>query len=607
MVNGECDCNSQIFRITEGDILRPSGGLRVNPTFPCASPLPTCSPPQGPGTPGVYIYVTDSRPWGDYFLGLEPAAGCHVGPCHTAQQGSDCRVEVDALSSGLSGFGNLPLRPSTVKFSVDRLSTGVANPATIPYACIPSVYTEAPTLEAHADVFADVLGLPGLPPFSPTGVPLLGNVGVADGEGCRNAITGYQYAGAGQVEPPLLPGPGDNIDALEVEEFDLAHCPVYFSLDRLSAQVQGGSLNWSAADILSADVNSGAISVYKYAAELGLNPLLDDVDALAIGSEGVGDCDVPVGQNAVGVLFSVTRDSDIVGKPDLNGNLINPADILRPPPGPGSPPEIYIPAEMLGLVASRDPYGVNPIPDDLDAMAFNWQVEATILDCNGNGIEDAADIALGNEADCDANGIPDWCEIQQDSNLDLDDDGVLDQCQGTNQDPQDPDSYCFGESPAPCGCSNWGGPAEGCANSTGVGAILSGYGSRWTANQACLPAGGSGPPATVSRLVLTAIQMPPGQICLFFQGDDQVAGGIGESFGDGLRCAGTNVIKIQAVTTTDPQGNASTTVDIAATGQVQVGDLKYYQAQYRDPNGPCPSSDNFNLTNGLKIQWDPPD
>jgi len=106
--------------------------------------------------------------------------------------------------------------------------------------------------------------------------------------------------------------------------------------------------------------------------------------------------------------------------------------------------------------------------------------------------------------------------------------------------------------------------------------------------------------------VLTAIQMPPGQICLFFQGDDWINNGTGEQFGDGLRCAGTNVIKIQAVTTTD-QGTARTTVDIAATGQVQVGDLKYYQAQYRDPGDACPSSDDFNLTNGLEILWDPPD
>jgi len=618
VLNGVCDCNSQSFPITEGDILVPGlpPPLRVNPTFPCTSPLPTCAPSDGPATPGVIIYDVDPHVAYSLFLGLADVTGCHDDAgCPNAPPGP-CRVEVDALSSGFSGFGN-PLRPSTVKFSVDRLSTGVANPATIQYACIPSVYTEAPTLEAHADVFADLLDLQELPPFSPGAMPPLhGNVGVADGEGCRNAITGHQYPGAGPVEPPILAGPGDNVDALEVEEFHVeAGCLVYISLDPdtvdAHAPLWPQFQNLSPADILEVDVTTGTVGRLYKAADLGLDWELDDVDALAIGFPGGGNCEVPENMNPVGVLFSVTRDSDVVGKPDsLYGVRIQPGDILSKPQGswPNVTPEIYIPAEMLGLVASREPFGV--FPDDLDAMAFNWHQQATIMDCNQNAIEDAADIALGNEDDCDANGIPDSCEIGQDSSLDSDNDGILDQCQGTDQDPQDPDAYCFGVLPALCGCSNWGGSGEGCANSTGVGAVLSGYGSRWTANQACLPAAGSGLPATVSRLVLEAIDMPLNEMCMFFQGDEMVLDpnqNPGVPFGDGLRCAGTNVIKIEVVTT-DPQGGyASTTVDVAATGQVQVGDLKYYQARYRDPNGPCPSSDNFNLTNGLKIQWDPPD
>ena len=33
-----------------------------------------------------------------------------------------------------------------------------------------------------------------------------------------------------------------------------------------------------------------------------------------------------------------------------------------------------------------------------------------VLDCNGNGIEDAVDIAFGTSSDVNQNGVPDECE-----------------------------------------------------------------------------------------------------------------------------------------------------------------------------------------------------
>lgn len=33
------------------------------------------------------------------------------------------------------------------------------------------------------------------------------------------------------------------------------------------------------------------------------------------------------------------------------------------------------------------------------------------FDCNGNGIEDAVDIAFGTSSDVDQNGVPDECEV----------------------------------------------------------------------------------------------------------------------------------------------------------------------------------------------------
>jgi hypothetical protein len=74
------------------------------------------------------------------------------------------------------------------------------------------------------------------------------------------------------------------------------------------------------------------------------------------------------------------------------------------------------------------------------------------------------------------------------------------------------------------------------------------------------------------------------------------------SFGDGLRCAGQNVIRITAPLLSDGSGYADTSgVTISAQGAVAPGDLKHYQGWYRDPAGPCSAS--FNLTNGLSVSW----
>lgn len=60
------------------------------------------------------------------------------------------------------------------------------------------------------------------------------------------------------------------------------------------------------------------------------------------------------------------------------------------------------------------------IPDDCQPAA----------DCNGNGIDDALDIAVQRSIDCNRNGIPDECERAADPTLDLDRNGVLDACEG---------------------------------------------------------------------------------------------------------------------------------------------------------------------------------
>lgn len=47
-------------------------------------------------------------------------------------------------------------------------------------------------------------------------------------------------------------------------------------------------------------------------------------------------------------------------------------------------------------------------------------------DCNGDGVSDRLNIALGDSADCNANGVPDECEADSDG------DGVIDDCEPTS-------------------------------------------------------------------------------------------------------------------------------------------------------------------------------
>ena len=52
----------------------------------------------------------------------------------------------------------------------------------------------------------------------------------------------------------------------------------------------------------------------------------------------------------------------------------------------------------------------------------------TLTDCNGNGIEDAIDIAEGTSSDCNANEIPDECDIANGASNDCNLNTVPDEC-----------------------------------------------------------------------------------------------------------------------------------------------------------------------------------
>ncbi len=153
-------------------------------------------------------------------------------------------------------------------------------------------------------------------------------------------------------------------------------------------------------------------------------------------------------------------------------------------------------------------------------------------------------------------------------------------------------AYCAGDgSGTPCPCANDNDGSNGlagCANSAGAG------GAKLTASGSNSIAAGD--------LVLAGSTLQPGQAGLYLQGNNATNGGNGTAFGDGLRCAGGNVIRLQ-IRNSGMAGASNTTVNIAALGGVSAGEVKRYQLWFRDTAGPCGSG--FNFTNGLELTWAP--
>lgn len=149
--------------------------------------------------------------------------------------------------------------------------------------------------------------------------------------------------------------------------------------------------------------------------------------------------------------------------------------------------------------------------------------------------------------------------------------------------------YCFGDGGGtPCPCANAGGVNQGCAHGGGTGATLTSAGQ--------LDVG-------IDDLVLHGSGLLPGNAALFLQGNNVVMGGAGVPFGDGLRCLGGSVVRLQ-VRLPNSSGSASTTIGVAAKGAVAPGETKHYQLWYRDVvASPCGA--NFNFSNGLTVTWQP--
>jgi len=310
--------------------------------------------------------------------------------------------EVDALSHGRDARPNAGVAPGQVLFSVDRNSHAQG---TAPWA---NVRNERP--EASSDAFVNVLGAPVLP----AGSGVAGHhAAVLDGNGLAHPVSGHVRGGLGLAET------GDRLDGIDHVGGAGGLGQLYFSLDPAAAAAHGAL----PGDVLVSNLGGG-FGVYVSAAVLGLDQAgagLDDVDALAVWDNGdnvyepPADPNNPGGQpyqwgNATGdmVLFSVTRGSAIIGALDSHfGLAIQPGDVLTVPE-PLSPisgnPAIVLAAERLYLQTDR---AALVQMDELDALDVLHQ---PLFDCNGNGVEDAVDIASGAETDADQNSYPDSCQ-----------------------------------------------------------------------------------------------------------------------------------------------------------------------------------------------------
>jgi FG-GAP repeat len=149
-------------------------------------------------------------------------------------------------------------------------------------------------------------------------------------------------------------------------------------------------------------------------------------------------------------------------------------------------------------------------------------------------------------------------------------------------------SYCTCTQGACGNPTSWGG----CWNSTVHGALL----------QAC-----GSPSVLEDDLELQARWLPPEELGVVIMGPrpDELP------FGDGVLCVGPGDLGLfrfpvldsgaSGVIELGPGIVAQTQASFPVAGHIQAGDTWYFQAWYRDPDGPCGTG--FNLTNGLRVEF----
>ncbi len=150
--------------------------------------------------------------------------------------------------------------------------------------------------------------------------------------------------------------------------------------------------------------------------------------------------------------------------------------------------------------------------------------------------------------------------------------------------------FCSGDgSGTACPCGNAGTSGNGCAssvNASGANLTTSGI-----------------PSLSADTLTLLGTGMPNSS-ALYFQGTTQIGGGVGATFGDGLRCAGGSIVRLHTETNVAGASQYPQAGDpsVSVKGMVPSPGTRTYQAWYRNAAAFCTPS-TFNLSNGVLLTW----
>ncbi len=251
-----------------------------------------------------------------------------------------------------------------------------------------------------------------------------------------------------------------------------------------------------------------------------------------------------------------------------------PADPLKVEPG------------LCGCGVSDDDTDDDGVVDCFDNCAL--VANPTQLDSDGDLVGDACDNcpfhANLEQLDCDGDTVGDVCEIASGAQLDVNFNGVPDSCEGPSGTP-----FCFGDgSGASCPCSNPGGAARGCVNSTGVGSRLVNLGGvSWTLDDA----------------VLSATDLPLNRPGIFYMGTEMKNGGAGAPFGAGLRCLSGQVKRFGVQNSSGAGAIERTGLVALSNGMISSGSTWYFQVWHRDTLAGC--TKQFNLSNGWWMTFTP--
>lgn len=116
---------------------------------------------------------------------------------------------------------------------------------------------------------------------------------------------------------------------------------------------------------------------------------------------------------------------------DASGTLVGSPRPVAYYNGSGKSSAVAIAAGPDGLYFS-DFYAAdatNPTTRGARILRIKYEPPAPPLDCNGNGIDDAVDVASGTSPDCNGNKIPDECDIATGRSLDCNGNGIPDECE----------------------------------------------------------------------------------------------------------------------------------------------------------------------------------